>query len=328
MQWAISPDVLVLLGAGAVALIIALFVVLSRRRRKRPADDAPAAAVAEPTAADWTGEAASGPSDPPRARQAAAAPLTTAQPATVADAVAAREAGGAREAHLARTAGEADTAPLPIRFGRHTRQSTAEGAPDGDAGADTPAAPTAAEPAAPTEQSAPSVAAEVPAGHPAPADEPGAVEEPPAVEPAEPEPANWAAPPVVRPLSAGSSQTVAEAVAQALAARAAAAERAEAAAALPGDRAKPVPPRVDARDRLLAVLLDDPVRAVSAAADLDRCRDQLERLTDAVRHERGVLAGVLHRLAEAGLQIEQIARLADLPVDEVRALLGPSTRRN
>ena len=66
--------------------------------------------------------------------------------------------------------------------------------------------------------------------------------------------------------AAGSSQSVAAAVAQVHAARAAA-------HAPEGDR------RGDARDRLLAVLLDDPLRAVGAAVDRQDYQERLDRLT-------------------------------------------------
>ncbi|MGH3570158.1 MAG: hypothetical protein ACRDRH_29955 [Pseudonocardia sp.] len=82
--------------------------------------------------------------------------------------------------------------------------------------------------------------------------------------------------------------------------------------------------RADARDRLLAVLLDDPVRAVGAAVELDKVRMQLDQLSDALRHERAALGGILRRLADIGLRPEQLSRLAGLPVDEVLALLEPA----
>jgi hypothetical protein len=75
--------------------------------------------------------------------------------------------------------------------------------------------------------------------------------------------------------------------------------------------AQPSFARADARDRLLAVLLDDPARAVGAAAELEACRTQLK--------------DVLQRLAGSGLRPEQLARLAGLPVDEVRALVTPAS---
>ncbi|GAA1234799.1 hypothetical protein [Pseudonocardia alaniniphila] len=78
--------------------------------------------------------------------------------------------------------------------------------------------------------------------------------------------------------------------------------------------AQPSFARADARDRLLAVLLDDPARAVGAAAELEACRTQLQ--------------DVLQRLAGSGLRPEQLARLAGLPVDEVRALVTPASPMN
>jgi hypothetical protein len=82
----------------------------------------------------------------------------------------------------------------------------------------------------------------------------------------------------------------------------------------PSAPAQPSLPRADARDRLLAVLLDDPARAVGAAAELEACRTQLQ--------------DVLQRLAGSGLRPEQLARLAGLPVDEVRALVTPASPLN
>jgi hypothetical protein len=77
----------------------------------------------------------------------------------------------------------------------------------------------------------------------------------------------------------------------------------------------------DVRDRLLAVLLDDPERAVGATVELEACLRELGRLSDAVRKERAVLPDVLHRLTAAGLRPEQLARLAAMPVTEVERLL-------
>jgi len=81
-------------------------------------------------------------------------------------------------------------------------------------------------------------------------------------------------------------------------------------------------PRGDARDRLLAVLLDDPARTVGAAAALEESSAQLSRLTAAVTHERDVLGAHLARLAAAGLRPEQLASLAGLPAAEIRDLLA------
>jgi hypothetical protein len=77
----------------------------------------------------------------------------------------------------------------------------------------------------------------------------------------------------------------------------------------------------EARDRLLAVLLDDPERAVGAAVELEACLRELERLSDAVRTGRAALRDVLRRLAAAGLRPDQLARLARLPQAEVQELL-------
>jgi hypothetical protein len=108
--------------------------------------------------------------------------------------------------------------------------------------------------------------------------------------------------------AAGSSHSVAAAVAQVLAARAAA-------HAPDGDR------RGDARDRLLAVLLDDPMRAVGAAVDLQDCQERLERLAASLQDERGRLGDVLGRLSHAGLRPDQLARLSGLSDVEVAELL-------
>lgn len=77
----------------------------------------------------------------------------------------------------------------------------------------------------------------------------------------------------------------------------------------------------DPRDRLLAVLLDDPERAVGATVELETCLRELDRLSDAVRAGRAALRDVLHRLAATGLRPDQLARLARLPQGEVRELL-------
>lgn len=167
---------------------------------------------------------------------------------------------------------------------------------------------------------------------PRPEDGPEGPVEPPAVGPAE---------------RVGSGRTVAAAVAHALAAREARArlaappdpdeptsgETVREAAALPDPESadpdgavmwhEPAPAGGgDARDRLLAVLLDDPVRAVGAAVELEACRRQLDRLSDAVRHERHTLGSVLARLADAGLAPDQLARLSGLTDTELRSLLA------
>jgi hypothetical protein len=108
--------------------------------------------------------------------------------------------------------------------------------------------------------------------------------------------------------AAGSSQSVAAAVAQVLAARAAAHTP-------DADR------RGDARDRLLAVLLDDPLRAVGAAVDLQECQERIDRAAATLQDERGRLGGVLARLARSGLRPDQLARLSGLSDAEVAELL-------
>ncbi|GEL23811.1 hypothetical protein PSU4_27650 [Pseudonocardia sulfidoxydans NBRC 16205] len=132
---------------------------------------------------------------------------------------------------------------------------------------------------------------------------------------------------------AGAGRTLADAVANALANRAAAdrTRRPQPGGGTPADagpdsagpdRAGPdrAAPDGVARDRLLAVLLEDPDRAVGATVELDRVRGQLDRLVEAVRHEQDALAGLVERLASAGLDDAQIARLAGIPVGEVATL--------
>lgn len=77
-----------------------------------------------------------------------------------------------------------------------------------------------------------------------------------------------------------------------------------------------------ARDRLLAVLLDDPERAVGAVVELEGCLRELDRLSDTMRTERAVLHDALRHLAAAGLRPDQLARLAGMPLMEVEEQLG------
>lgn len=112
-------------------------------------------------------------------------------------------------------------------------------------------------------------------------------------------------------MATGSSRNVGAAVAHVLAARANAPS--------PGtDR------RGDARDRLLAALLDDPRGAVGAAVDLQDCQERMDRLAGALNDERGRLRDVMGRLARSGLRPDQLARLSGLSDDDVSDLL----RRN
>lgn len=73
--------------------------------------------------------------------------------------------------------------------------------------------------------------------------------------------------------------------------------------------------------RLLAVLVDNPDEVLTAARELQACRARLDRLSEAIRNESAVLSDLLARLARAGLHPEQLARLACLPIEEVREML-------
>ncbi|WP_232660781.1 hypothetical protein [Pseudonocardia sp. TRM90224] len=160
---------------------------------------------------------------------------------------------------------------------------------------------------------------------------------PPTPPPAVPEPRESAAAPERAPekpadpsVPPGSNMSVAAAVAKALAVRTAATAAAAATGVpqQPSTSERAAGLRGDARDRLLAVLLDDPARAVGATIDLDACRAQLDRLSAAVNHERAVLRAVLRRLAGTGLRPDQLAKLAALPLDDVVELLGQDTQRS
>jgi hypothetical protein len=154
----------------------------------------------------------------------------------------------------------------------------------------------------------------------------------------------------------GSTRAVAEALQHAMAMRAAAAERGavrtthsstpdeEAVAPTedePGSGAPvdvvPEPRTPDSttgesrnavRDRLLAVLLPDPDRAVGATVDLDSSQGALQRLSEAVRQEQASLGAVLRRLLDSGLSVEQVAKLAGLPTCDVATILGRTLDRS
>ncbi len=84
-----------------------------------------------------------------------------------------------------------------------------------------------------------------------------------------------------------------------------------------------------AKDRLLRVLLSDPETALVAVGDLTECREQLDRLTESVGHQRGELAKVARRLRSAGLTSAQVAQLAGFGEGELATLLAehaPSPR--
>lgn len=78
---------------------------------------------------------------------------------------------------------------------------------------------------------------------------------------------------------------------------------------------------VDARDRLLGVLLADPARALDATRTLDDSRDRIEQLGDVLRRRREELAGAVRHLHECGLDPVQIGRLSGLATADVRTIL-------
>lgn len=267
MQLALTPEVLVPVGAGAVLLLLALVAVLVVRRRRRrraqarttvadavrdaPGTEAPTGPVEDVAVENVPGDPADGEPD----GSAAVRP----------------ESGPADRVGSGRTVAAAVAQALAVREARaRVAASSSEGRAgddEGPASTDISPHPHAPQPAVPARAAAP-----VQPDGPVP-DAPGA-----------PDGGVWQSPP-------------------------------------PAPRG-----RGDVRDRLLAVLLDDPVRAVGAAVELEACRRQLDRLTDAVRHERHVLGSVLARLAEAGLAPDQLARLSGLSDEELRSLLPTRVR--
>ncbi|HTF49772.1 MAG TPA: hypothetical protein VK735_20210 [Pseudonocardia sp.] len=81
-------------------------------------------------------------------------------------------------------------------------------------------------------------------------------------------------------------------------------------------------PTMDAKDRLLRVLLADPVRALHAVGDLEASRGQLDRLNESVRYQRRQLADAARRLRGAGLTPAQVAQLAGFGEGELVTLLA------
>jgi hypothetical protein len=283
MQPALSPEVLFPLVAGAAVAIAVIVVIAALGRGKRPtsgrpAEDDPATGL---TSADWTGEAATG---DPAALVANRVAVVGPHRLTVAEAVAVREA---------------DTAPLPVLSSTFVPDGRAGPDPGRDA-ADRPPAVEFAPAQLATAQAATDQPAtgEPPTAQPTSA-APAAAEQPDGASPM-PVPTESGDVPASRPAAVptGSDRAVAAAVAQALAVRAAA-------------RETPTVPARDGRDRLLAVLLDDPDQAVAAAEELQACRGQLGE--------------VLARLAAAGLRADQLARLSGFSEDEVGAMLVGSS---
>jgi len=82
------------------------------------------------------------------------------------------------------------------------------------------------------------------------------------------------------------------------------------------------PPTMDAKDRLLRVLLADPARALHAVGDLEASRGQLDRLNESVRYQRRQLADAARRLRGAGLTPAQVAQLAGFGEGELVTLLA------
>jgi hypothetical protein len=271
----------------------------------------PSAGLPDPTQAT--------PSRPPAAGLPGAAPATPArypaaglpEPGTTAQAPAGRPQAGAPTPPSMAPPPEPDAAAdVP-----ESAAMASESAPASGDGAQT--APAHRGQAANRSDAAPApdphVVANVPEPASAPEDGPAPTRYP-VVNVPEPAPAPDRHPVADEPApAAGSSHSVAAAVAQVLAARAAA-------HAPEGDR------RGDARDRLLAVLLDDPMRAVGAAVDLQDCQERLDRLAASLQDERGRLGDVLGRLSRSGLRPDQLARLSGLSDIEVAELLrrGPS----
>lgn len=269
MQLALTPEVLVPVGAGALLLVIALVAVLLVARRRRRARVLAATAV--DTAVD------------PGAVDAGTVDPGAADPASV---------------DTARVADEADPAP-----DQGTGHDGAWSDPTERVGSGRTVAAAVAQALAARE-------AHARAGGPAPVEQTAG----PTAPAPDPAPRNGTA-------VNGSARPAPDAAATVTPDRGG---RPDGPAARPAETVTPdVAPsaRGDARDRLLAVLLDDPVRAVGATVELDACRRQLARLTDAVRHEREALRSVLARLADTGLGRDQLARLSGLSDAELRDLL-------
>jgi hypothetical protein len=80
-------------------------------------------------------------------------------------------------------------------------------------------------------------------------------------------------------------------------------------------------PAPDLRDRLVAVLLADHEAAVDALDELAACQQRLASLAESTNRANTALDEILSRLAGTGLRPEQLARLTDIPTDEVRRRL-------
>ncbi len=288
MRLLLTEDLLVLVGAGALAVGVVLLLVHAARLRRRP-DDAPvpAAATAVPPGHPHGPEhlaAAPAAGDPPsieldRPADAAAPPV---------DAPAGRV-----ESAVDVAAHEGPDRPTPDRP-----------APDGMRRRIDGAAGSSRTVAAAVAQAFAVRAAARRAGLPMP--RPGIPEESPT------------------PAAPGSSPRPAPAAPRAPHAGGLAAARAE--PERPAESPTPVRHalgREDAKDRLLAALLADPALALDATVAMDACRARLERLSGAAPQEHAGLREALQRLVGAGLRPDQLTRLAGLPLDEVQEMLSP-----
>ncbi|HWM56471.1 MAG TPA: hypothetical protein VNO83_01450 [Pseudonocardia sp.] len=80
-------------------------------------------------------------------------------------------------------------------------------------------------------------------------------------------------------------------------------------------------PEPNLHERLVAVLLADHEAAVGALNELGACQQRLASLAESTSRANTALDEILARLAGTGLRPEQLARLADIPTDEVRRRL-------
>ena len=348
MQLGTSAIPLLPAVAVGVAAVLAGLVLWGVHRVNRSSGATPrparpeAGAAPEPEARDWTGEAAVGAADPPRAPR----------PLTVADAVAAR--GADTEPMAAVTVATPPTAwgatagpdapreddPPTRSVPRHASAGAPPENPESperpvsasqEDPSTAPRPPAAPEPDGPDVRSTWSAPVAVPDRSDDHAhgtvrdldedtDEDAAAPEPVGTGSVPPpwSPARTAS--AAAPECAGSPEPVSFAVAQALAARAV--RRARGGPDVPDAAADDPQAAVpDARDRLLSVLLTDPVTALGATTELDDTRARIDQLGDVLRCRRADLAAAVHRLHASGLTGAQIGRLAGLARDDVRQIL-------
>ena len=87
---------------------------------------------------------------------------------------------------------------------------------------------------------------------------------------------------------------------------------------LAGTRAEPAaaPAGADARDRLLAMLLPDPERALSVVTEAERARDAVRRAHSELEERIAELDGATEELVAQGLSRHQVRELLGLTGDE------------